>query len=67
MRVYKKTLAPAERVKLREMALEQIRGMEGINEQFISEPLIASKENEILKLEMDKDKNVCRNKREPQR
>lgn len=56
--IYKKTLDPEERAKLRDRALEQIRGMEGINEQFISEPLIAGKENEMLKLEMDKDNNV---------
>ncbi len=49
---YKEALNPDERVKLRERALEQIRSMEGINEQFIGEPLIAGKENEILKSEM---------------
>ncbi len=49
---YKKTLDPDERAKLRERALEQIRSMEGINEQFIGEPLIVGKENEILKSEM---------------
>ena len=49
---YKETLDPDERAKLRERALEQIRSMEGINEQFISEPLIVGKENKILKSEM---------------
>jgi len=52
MEAYKKTLDPDERAKLRERALELIKGMEGIKEQFISEPLIMSKENEILKSEM---------------
>ena len=49
---YKETLDSDERTKLRERALEQIRSMEGINEQFIGEPLIVGKENEILKSEM---------------
>jgi hypothetical protein len=49
---YKETLSAEEKVKLRERALEQVRSIEGINEQFIGEPLIAAKENEILKLEM---------------
>ncbi len=51
MEAYKETLNPDERAKLRERALELIRGIEGINEQFINEPLIMSKENEILKSE----------------
>ena len=53
LEAYKGTLDPEERKTLRERALERIRSMEGINEQFISEPLIAAKENEILKSGME--------------
>jgi len=38
---------------LTERALAELRNTDGIKEQFISEPLIAAKENEILKSEMD--------------
>jgi len=52
MEAYKKTLEPDERVKLRERALAELRNTDGIKEQFINEPLIMGKENEILKSEM---------------
>jgi len=38
-------------VELREKALKKIRNTDGIKEQFINEPLIIAKENEILRSE----------------
>lgn len=49
---HKQGLAPEERVKLRERAQKEIRNMDGIKEEFVSEILIEAKENEILKAEM---------------
>ncbi len=37
-----------ELVELREMALKEVRNTDGVKEQFIVEPLITAKENEIL-------------------
>ncbi len=37
-----------ELVELKEMALKEIRNTDGVKEQFIGEPLIVAKENEIL-------------------
>jgi hypothetical protein len=37
--------------ELREKALEEIRNTDGMKEQFINEPLIMAKENEILRQE----------------
>ena len=53
MEAYKGTLDPGARTKLRERALAELRNTDGIKEQFISEPLIAAKENEILKAKME--------------
>lgn len=50
---YKENLDSGQRAKLRERALTELRNTEGIQEQFIGEPLIAAKENEILKSEKD--------------
>jgi len=49
---HKQGLAPEERAKLREKAQKEIRSMDGIKEEFVSEVLIEAKENEILKAEM---------------
>lgn len=49
MEAYKETLDPGERAKLREKALEEIRNIEGIKEEFITDALVKSKENEILR------------------
>ncbi len=53
LEAYKGTLDPEEREKLRERALERIRSMEGVKEEFISDVLIEAQENEILKSEME--------------
>ena len=42
-------LSEDELQELREKALEQIRNTDDIKEQFINEPLITAKENEILR------------------
>jgi len=49
---HKQGLAPEERAKLRKKAQKEIRSMDGIKEEFVSEVLIEAKENEILKAEM---------------
>lgn len=54
---YKQSLGPEERAKLRERALEEIRGMQGVKEEFIGDILIGFKENETLKSEMEKEGN----------
>ena len=51
---YKETLSTEERAKLRERALEEIRKIDGVKEEFIGDILIEVKENEILKAEMGK-------------
>ena len=50
---YKETLDPDERTKLRERAMEEIRAMENIREEFITDILIEVKENEIARTEME--------------
>ncbi len=45
----RKGISKAELDELRERALEEIRNTDGVKEQFISEPLITAKENEILR------------------
>jgi len=57
LEAYKETLDPEERAKLRERALAEIRGMEGVKEEFITDILIKAKENEILKAEVDQGGN----------
>lgn len=54
---YKENLDLEEKAKLRERALREIKSMEGIREEFISDPLIEATENEILKSEMEEGKN----------
>ncbi len=49
METYKESLNPAERAELRERALKEIREIKDIKENFISEILIAFKENELLR------------------
>lgn len=44
-------MAEDEVADLREKALEELRNTDGIKKQFMSEPLIAAKENEILQRE----------------
>lgn len=53
---YKETLSPMERKILRHRALEEIKKMEGIKEEFITEYLVSAKENEILKSELEGSK-----------
>ena len=53
MEALKGALDPGDRANLRERALKEIRGMEGIRETFINDILISAKENEILKSEME--------------
>lgn len=48
----KAKMTEKERNALREQALEEIRSMDNIKEEFITEMLIEAKENEILKREM---------------
>ena len=48
----KETLSFEKRAKLRERALAELRNTKGVKEQFIGEPLIAGKENEILRSRM---------------
>ena len=45
----KGALDPEDRAELRQMALKEIKSMEGIRETFISDILISAKENEILR------------------
>ena len=52
MKALKEALDPEDKAKLRERALKEIRNMEGIREAFINDILISTKENEILKSEM---------------
>ncbi|MFC1718382.1 hypothetical protein ACFL6S_32300 [Candidatus Poribacteria bacterium] len=52
MESYKEALDPEARTKLRDRALAELRSTEGVKEQFISEPLITGKENEILRSTM---------------
>jgi hypothetical protein len=49
---YKEALSFEKRAKLRERALAELRNTEGVKEQFIGEPLITGKENEILRSKM---------------
>jgi len=49
---YKKTLSPKERKILRHRALEEIKNMEGVKEEFVTEHLISAQESEILKSEI---------------
>ena len=55
MEAYKKDMSADERAKLRERALEEIRKIEGVKEEFIGNILIEAKENEILRLEIEKE------------
>jgi len=48
---HKQGLTPEERAKLQEMAQKEIRNMDGIKEEFVSEVLIEAKENEIVRRE----------------
>ena len=48
---YKESLSPEQRSELREKALNEIKKLENIREEFISEVLIEAKENEILRNE----------------
>jgi len=48
---YKKSLSSREREILRHRALEEIKKMKGVKEEFVTEHLISAKENEILKSE----------------
>ena len=54
---YKETLDPEARAELREKALKVIKDMEGVKAGFISNILIAIKENEILRSEMTENQN----------
>ena len=49
---YKETLSPKERKILRHRALEEIKNMEGVKEEFVTEQLISAQESEILKSEI---------------
>ena len=51
----KKKLGTKKRKELRDRALEAIHSTDGIKEDFISDALIASEENKILKEEMESD------------
>ena len=53
LEAYKQTLSPEARAELRERALREIRNIGEIKEGFISEVLIAVKENEILRMEKE--------------
>ncbi len=53
MKLYKESLSSDDRAKLREKALERIREMEGVKEDFITENFIEAQENEILREEMN--------------
>jgi hypothetical protein len=57
IKAYKESLSLDDRAKLREKALEQIRGMEGVKESFITEMLIEAQENEILRGDIEEDKS----------
>ena len=46
---YKESLSPEQRSELREKALDEIKKLENIREELISEVLIEAKENEILR------------------
>jgi hypothetical protein len=50
---HKSKLDEDQREELRDRALKEIRSTDGIKEDFISEALVASKENEILKGEVE--------------
>ncbi|MBM3210822.1 hypothetical protein FJZ33_01280 [Candidatus Poribacteria bacterium] len=52
---YKMAMSPEDRTKLREKALEQIKGMEGVKEEFITDTLIEFQENEVLRKGMTED------------
>ena len=46
---YKKSLSKEDRKQLRDRAVEEIKKMEGVKEEFVTEHLISAKENELLK------------------
>lgn len=48
---YRKMMPDAEKKRLRERVMEEIRRDERINEEFVTEPLIVIKENEIIRKE----------------
>lgn len=52
LRVHKDELSKGEREGLRKRAMDEIRKMEGIKSQFITDMLIEARENEILKSEL---------------
>jgi len=49
----KAKLKPKERARLRARALQEIKSMEGIKEEFITEYLIEAKENELIGKQLD--------------
>lgn len=53
LEAYKERLDPEERARLRERALQEIKSMKGIKDEFINEILIAFSENEILRSKME--------------
>lgn len=53
MESYKQRLSPEQRSELRERALNEIKKSGTVRQELISQPLIDSKENEILRKEMN--------------
>jgi len=48
---YRKLMSDAEKKKLRERVMNELRQDKRINEEFVTEPLIIIKENEIIRRE----------------
>jgi len=49
IKAFKEGLSSEERAELRKRALEKIKNMPGIKEEFVGEPLIESVENELIR------------------
>jgi len=54
---YKDNLNPEEREELRKQALAEIKKMQGIKEEFITDVLISTRENEIVRLRLHVDED----------
>ena len=53
IRAYKESLSEKERAALRQRALEELENTKDLKKEFINDILIAVKENELLKLQME--------------
>ena len=56
LRKYKEKLSEEKRAELRKRAVDEIKKMEGIKKEFVTEILIEAEENKILKSELSVSK-----------